>query len=92
MPRNVVTLVPRRLSLPSPGNDETRQKIEQAVASQYRARFESDPERIEMDFSKRRSLREARTGVAATLYAIDPDWERLFEIYPTESSLRDMGE
>jgi len=52
VPRNVVTLTPRVLTLPTRRNRETRQRIEQIVAERYRARVENDAERIEMDFRK----------------------------------------
>jgi len=92
MPRNVVTLSPRRLSLPTRRNRQVRQSVERMVVERYRARVERDPERIEIDFPKDKSRRAAKNEVAAALDAIDAGWRRVFALYPNESSLRDRGE
>jgi hypothetical protein len=84
-----VTLVPRVLVLPTRRNRLTRQRVEAAVAERYRARFERDPERIEVDFPKRISGRAAKSEVAELLDRADPRWRRVFVLYPTESALRD---
>ena len=62
------------------------------VIERYRARVESDPERIEMDFPKQEGGRAAKTEVANALDATDPRWRRVFVLYPNESSLRSKGE
>jgi hypothetical protein len=60
VPRNVVTLTPRAFRLPTRRNREARKRIEQVVLERYRPRFESDPERIELDFPKRMGGRAAK--------------------------------
>jgi hypothetical protein len=92
VPRNVVTLTPRVLTLPTRRNRETRARIERFVVERYRARLESDPERIEMDFPKSVGGRAAKNEVSQALDSVDPRWRRAFTLYPTESSLRDKGE
>jgi hypothetical protein len=92
MPRNVVTLTPRWLVLPTQRNRAARQRIEHALADEYRARRESDPERIEIDFPKSERRRGAKDEIATALDRIEPRWRRLYVLYPTESSLRERGE
>ena len=92
MPRNVVTLTPRRLVLPMQRNRAARERIERALVDQYRARRESDPERIVIDFPKRARRRAAKAAIAAELDRIEPRWRRLYVLYPSESSLRQRGE
>ena len=92
MPRNVVTLSPRILVLPTRRNQETRRRIEQLVVERFRARIEGVPERFEMDFPKRVGGRAAKNEVTEALDATDPRWRRVFVLYPTESSLRERGE
>ena len=58
----------------------------------YRARCESDPERIVIDFPKRAPRRAAKDEVAAALDQIEPRWRRLYVLYPSEASLRQRGE
>ena len=92
MPRNVVTLSPRVLTLPTRRNRETRQRIEQMMVERYRARVETDPERIEMDFPQSVGGRAAKEEVTRALDSFDQRWRRVFSLYPTESALRDKGE
>ncbi|HWN22329.1 MAG TPA: hypothetical protein VNP93_10180 [Gaiellaceae bacterium] len=92
MPRNVVTLTPRRLVLPTQRNRAARERVERALVDTYRARRESDPERIEIDFPKCARRRAAKEEVAAALDEVEPRWRRLYALYPTESSLRERGE
>ena len=92
VPRNVVTLCPRVLQLPTRRNRETRRRVEEMVVERFRARVERDPERIKMDFPKRIGGRAARNEVAHALDAADPRWRRVFVLYPTESSLRERAE
>lgn len=92
MPRNVVTLSRRWLVLPTQRNQAARERIERALVDRFRARRESDPERIEIDFPKRALRRAAKEEVAAALDHVEPRWRRLYILYPTESSLRERGE
>jgi hypothetical protein len=92
MPRNVVTLSPRVFVLPTRRNRDARDRIERALEDKYRARRESNPSRIELDFPKRDPRRAAKEEVAAELDRIDRRWRRLYVLYPTESSLRERGE
>jgi len=92
VPRNVVTLTPRRLVLPVQRNRAARERIERALVDRYRARRESDPQRIAIDFPKRGLRRAARNEIVAELDRIEPRWRRLYVLYPSESSLRQRGE
>jgi hypothetical protein len=92
LPRNVVTLSPRLLSLPTRRNRELRQRIEGIAVERYRARVENSPDRIEMEFPKEMGGRAAKNEVMQALDAAEPKWRRVFVLYPTESSLRDKGE
>jgi hypothetical protein len=92
MPRNVVRLTPRWLVLPIRRNRTARKRIERALVDKYRARLESDPERIEIDFPKSGSRRAAKEDIAAALDQVEPGWRRLYVLYPSESSLRERGE
>ena len=92
MPRNVVTLSPRRVILPIRRSRAARERVERALVDKYRARFESAPERIEIDFPKRAPHRAAKVEIAAELDRIEPRWRRLYVLYPTESSLRERGD
>jgi hypothetical protein len=62
------------------------------VVERYRARVETDPERIEMDFPKSVGGRAAKEEVIHALDAVDQSWRRVITLYPTESALRDKGE
>ena len=88
MPRNVVTLTPRLLVLPTRRNRAARRAILSSLEERYRARLFDDPERIEMDFAKGMGGRAAKDQVAAALDEIEPRWRRLYVLYPTEDSLR----
>ena len=92
VPRNVVTLSPRLLALPTRRNRETRLRIERMVVERFRARVERDPYRVEMDFPKRTGGRTAKNEVIDALEATDPRWRRVFVLYPTESALREKGQ
>jgi hypothetical protein len=92
VPRNVVRLTPRWLVLPMQRNRAARERIERALVDKYRARRESDPERIEIDFPKRAPRRAAKEEIAAALDQVEPRWRRLYVLYPSESSLRERGE
>ncbi len=90
VPRNVVTLSPRRLVLPTRQNRETRGRIQSAVLTRYRARVETYG--IAIDFPKRKGARAAKDEVAEVLDGVDRRWRRVFVLYPTESTLREKGE
>ena len=92
VPRNVVTLVPRLLVLPTRRNDEHRQAIIDALAVRYRIRVSDNPKKVEIDFPKRLSHRAAKDDVMAELDRLEPTWRRFFVLYPTEDSLRRRGE
>jgi hypothetical protein len=92
VPRNVVTLTPRWLVLPMRRNRAARERIERALVDRYRARRESDPERIQIDFPKHAPRRAAKEEISAALDQVEPNWRRLYVLYPTESSLRERGE
>jgi hypothetical protein len=92
MSRNVVTLMPRVLVLPTRGNRRARERIDRSVTETFRARRESGPDRIEIDFPPGASRRTARGAVTAELDRVESRWRRLYVLYPTESSLREGGE
>jgi len=92
MPRNAVTLSPRRFVLPLPQNRTARERIERALLDKYRARRESHPDRLEIDFPKHEPHRAAKEVITAELDKVEPRWRRLYVLYPTESSLRERGE
>ena len=75
VPRNGITLAPRMIRLARPG---TRAAIEVGLAERFRYRHEHD--HIEIDFAK--SDGEARQKVVAALDEIDPQWRRVFVLYP----------
>jgi hypothetical protein len=92
MPRNVVTLKPRVLVLPTRRNRDARDRIVRALAETFQGRQESRPDRIEIDFPSKDPRRAARDAVAAELDRVERRWRRLYVLYPTESSLRDRAE
>jgi hypothetical protein len=87
VPRNVVTLVPRRFVLPRRGNRARRAHIHARLAERYRP-LRDDPTRVELAFPKRTGRRAAKDDVAAELDRIDRGWRRLFVLYPTEDAVR----
>jgi hypothetical protein len=66
--------------------------VEAHVADRYRARVETNPDRIEIDFPKKLGRRAAKTEVVSELDRAAPGWRRVFVLYPTESGLRNKGE
>jgi hypothetical protein len=92
MPRNVVTLCPRVLVLPTQSDRDARERIERALIDKYHACRKSDPERLEVYFPKRAPRRAAKEEVAAELDRVEPGWRRLYVLYPTESFLRERGQ
>jgi len=86
VPRNVVTLTPRILTLPRRGNAEARQEIVAGLRKAYRPRESAG--QIEIDFPKNVGGRAAKDQVVAELDRLDPHWRRLYVLYPTENSLR----
>lgn len=89
VPRNVVSLSPRCLVLPTRANREAQSAIMAALAARYRARQMDGGRWLAIDFPKRMGRRAAKDQVAAALDEIDPRWRRLFVLYPREASLRD---
>jgi hypothetical protein len=87
--RNVVTLVARRSVLGRARGREARQAIVAGLHQRFRPRVIGGGRQVELDFSKRKDRREAKSEVEVELDRIDPRWRRLFVLYPTESSLRD---
>ncbi|MGH3133941.1 MAG: hypothetical protein ACRDNY_09435 [Gaiellaceae bacterium] len=85
MPRNVVTLVPRR-SLLRRRHGVARAEIVAELADRFRPSIGEDG-RIEMYFSPRYPADRAKADVATELDGIDPGWRRLFRLYPTEQAL-----
>lgn len=92
MPRNVVTLAPRVLALPTRRNREARRAVESWVVERYRARIETDPTRIEIDFAKNKGGRAVKNEVTEGLDRVDPRWRRVLVLDPTEDALRQKGE
>jgi hypothetical protein len=88
VPRNVVTVVPRRLVLPTRRNRQARETILEELGQRYRLRHRDDGGTA-IDFPKRLGRRAARDQVVAELGRIDPRWSRLFVVYPKESSLKE---
>lgn len=89
MPRNVVSLSPRLLVLPTRTNREARRAIMAALGDRYRARPMDGGKWLAIDFPKHMGRRMAKDQVSAALDEIDPRWRRLFVLYPKEASLRD---
>jgi hypothetical protein len=87
VPRNVVNLSPRWQFFPSRRVRATQERVAEALAKRYRYRAEPDPARIEIDFPESKGRATAKDEVAAALDDIDPNWRRLFVLYPTENSL-----
>jgi hypothetical protein len=54
----------------------------------HRARPRPAGDGIQIDFPKKIGRRQARARVVEDLDRIEPDWRRLFAVYPSESSLR----
>jgi hypothetical protein len=79
VPRNVVTLSPRFDFFGR--NREARERLLSALGERYR--FRAVENRVEIDFPKRLG-REAKAQVVAELDRIDPDWGRLFRLYPLD--------
>jgi hypothetical protein len=78
VPRNVVTLVPRSDILGR--KRDARERVLAALGERYR--FRTKETQFEIDFSKRRARHEVKAEVIAELERIDPNWRRLFRIYP----------
>ncbi len=78
--------------LPTSRNGEARLKVESEVVEQFRARRESDPDRLEIDFPKQLAKRDAKNRVVEALDAVEPRWRRVFALYPTETALRNKRE
>jgi hypothetical protein len=88
VPRNVVTLVPRRGLFGRGARKEAQHAIVARLGERFRPRVIDEGRRVELDFPKQTPRREAKERVAAELDKIDPRWRRLFALYPNEGSLR----
>ena len=66
--------------------EAARERVLAALGERYR--FRAVEEAAQIDFPKRRSSREAKAEVVAELDRIDPNWRRLFRIYPLDRNLR----
>lgn len=86
VPRNVVTLVPRRLVLPTRTNRERRERVLTELERRYRLRREANPTRVEIDFAKRVGRAAAKAEVVAALDGIDRRWRWLFACYPRDDA------
>jgi hypothetical protein len=91
VPRNVVTLVRRTRLLPIRRSEEICNTVAAYAIERYRARVETDPWRIEIDFPKRVGGRPAKEDVAGSLDRVVPGWRRVLELYPTEDALGRKG-
>lgn len=87
MPRNVVTVRPRFLVLPTRRNREATESVLAHLGERYRPRRQDDGS-LKIDFPKRLGGRAARDEVVAEMTRIAPRWRRLFVVYPTEHGLR----
>jgi hypothetical protein len=87
MSRNVVTLSPRLLVLPTKRNRERRARILAQLGERYRLRPGVHGS-SQIDFPKRLGGSAAKDEVSAELDRLDSRWRRLFVLYPTEESLR----
>jgi hypothetical protein len=82
VPRNVVTLRPRALRLPTRRNRNTRERVEQALAERFRARIDRDAARtIKIYFPRRLPSRLAKQQGTDELDRIDRRWRQLFVLY-----------
>jgi hypothetical protein len=88
--RNVVTLVPRRLVLPTRRNRERQRRIVAAIHDRYRPQASQHGRRVmwEIHFPRSIGKRAAREQVVEELGTIDRRWRGLFVLYPTERALR----
>ena len=89
MPRNVVTLVPRGLFFRKRNHPEARKAIRSYLEDRFRGRVSERSDCVEVDFPKRMGGRAAKDEVAAALDEFDPQWRRLYDLFPTEDSLRE---
>jgi hypothetical protein len=89
VPRNVVTVWRRRSLLRRASRRDAQDLVLAELGRRYRVRWRSDEEGVEIDFPKRLGRRMARDRVVDDLAQIEPEWARLFAVYPSESSLRE---
>lgn len=92
MPRYVVTLWPPADAVVDETDRAERAAITARLSERFRPRVRPDGG-LEFDFSKRSNLRAAKEAVAAELdrIRINPEWRRLFVLFPTEDALRGKG-
>jgi hypothetical protein len=91
VPRNVVTVARRRTWTFWRGSDrvERQDRAVVALTERFRLRASERGDRFEIDFPKSLERRAAKAEVVAELERIDPDWGRLFVVYPLDRNLRD---
>ena len=88
MARNVVTLSPRLLVLPTRSNREARRAIAAALGNRYPVLSSDGGKRLAIHFPKAVGGRAAKDEVTAALNQIDVRWRRFFVLHPSERSLR----
>ena len=81
MPRNLITVVPRRFALPTQANRGARELVIRSLHDRYRPRTFDDGS-IQIDFPKSVGRAAARARVVEELDRLEPRWQRLFVIYP----------
>ena len=86
MPRNVVTLIPRQLVLPTRNNDDRRQQVVAAIHTHFRPQ-QSQSASWEIHFPNSLGKRTAREQVIEVLTAAEPRWRALLVLYPKASVL-----
>ena len=89
VPRNVITLVPRRLVLPTRKNAERKERIVASLHQRFRPQQSHHGGRVtwEIRFPNSFGKRTAREHVVEVLADADPRWRTLFILYPKESAL-----
>jgi hypothetical protein len=82
VPRNVVTVMRRRSLLRPRARRELQTAVLTELSRRRTVRWRPRADGVEVDFPKRLGEREAKQRVLDDLAAIDPDWQRLFVVYP----------
>ena len=91
MPRNVVTVIRRRIVLARGDRRGRQARALASLSERHRLRWREQKDGVEIDFPKSLGRRVAKERIVAELTEIDPAWRRLFVVYPTESALRDWN-
>jgi hypothetical protein len=89
MPRNVVTVVPRRWPVLRRVADrrDRQDRLFSGLAERYRLRPRPAGDGYEIDFPKSPGRRAAKEEVIAALERIDRNWRRLVDVYPLDRNL-----